>query len=96
MLALQPNVATALTETIWESGTKDALVQPVIDHLVKLGQELHKASPTCAACTPDEVLAILTDELKKEQAKGQGILNPLVSMDGKLYDQSCSASSDKV
>ena len=96
MLALQPNVATALTETVQEPGTKDALAQPVIDRLVKLGQELRKASPTRAAYAPDEVLAILTEELKKEQAKGQGILNPLVSMDGKLYDQSCGASFDKV
>ena len=88
MLALQPNVATALTEAVRESGTKDTLAQPVIDHLVKLGQELRKASPTRAAYAPDEVLSILTEELKKEQVKGQGILNPLVSMDGELFDWS--------
>ena len=55
MLALQPNVATAFTEAVWESGTKYTLVQPVIDHLVKLRQELCKVSPTHAAYAPDLV-----------------------------------------
>jgi hypothetical protein len=85
MLALQPNVGNSLTEAVQESGTKDTLAQLVIDHLVKLRQELQKALPTCAAYAPDEVLSILTEELKKEQVKGQGILNPLVSMDGGLF-----------
>lgn len=65
-----------------ETGVKDAMAQPVIDHLVKLGAELRKASPTQTAHTPDEVMAILTAELLKAQGKGDGIINPLTSMDG--------------
>lgn len=84
MTSLQPNVATTLVEAVRETGIKDALAQPVINHLVKLGAELRKASPTRSAHTPDEVMTILTDELLKAQGKGAGILNPLNSMDGML------------
>jgi hypothetical protein len=49
MMALQPNVATTLIEAVWESGVKDALAQPIIDHLVKLSQELRKVSLTHVA-----------------------------------------------
>ncbi|KAF7974716.1 hypothetical protein HWV62_11375 [Athelia sp. TMB] len=82
MTSLQPNVSTTLTNAVRETGVKDALAQPVIDHLVKLGVDLRKASPTRAAHTPDEVMAILTAELLKAQNKGAGIINPLTSMDG--------------
>lgn len=84
MTSLQPNVATTLAEAVRETGIKDALAQPVINHLVKLGAELRKASPTRSAHTPDEVMTILTEELLKAQGKGAGILNPLNSMDGML------------
>lgn len=85
MTALQPNVASTLVEAVRETGIKDALAQPVINHLVKLGAELRKASPTSAgAHSPDEVMSILTEELLKAQGKGAGILNPLNSMDGTL------------
>ncbi|KAF7965722.1 hypothetical protein HWV62_42165 [Athelia sp. TMB] len=81
MTALQPFVATTLTEAARKSGVKDSLAQPIIDHLVKLGQELRKASPEQAARSPDEIMTILADELAKAHQQG-GVLNPLVNMDG--------------
>ncbi|KAH9978409.1 hypothetical protein BJV74DRAFT_879458 [Russula compacta] len=80
--ALQPSVLTTLMEAVHSLGTKDALTQPVIDNLVKLGQQLQKNNPECAAYTPDKVQSILTDELKRAQGLGHGILNPLIDMDG--------------
>lgn len=88
MTSLQPNVATTLTEAVRQTGIKDTMAQPVIDHLVKLGADLRKASPTRAAHTPDEVMSILTEELLKAQGKGAGIINPLTSMDGKYHFES--------
>ncbi|KAF7333096.1 Carbamoyl-phosphate synthase large chain [Mycena venus] len=78
----EPNVATTLTEAVRSSGVKDALVQPIIDMLVKMGQDLRKANPNSSSYSPDEVQAILTEELKKHQQKGDGITNPLFDMDG--------------
>jgi hypothetical protein len=80
--ALQPAVTTTLTEAVRTSGTKDALAQPVIDNLVKLGQQLRKNNPERTAYTPDEVQSILTDELKRAQGRGKGIINPLMDMEG--------------
>ncbi|KAF7967502.1 hypothetical protein HWV62_34048 [Athelia sp. TMB] len=81
MTALQPNVVTSLTDAVRKSGVKDAMAQPIIDNLVKLGQDLRKASPDRAAHSPDEVLSILADELAKAHQQG-GVLNPLVNMGG--------------
>ncbi|KAH9958912.1 hypothetical protein BJV74DRAFT_799986 [Russula compacta] len=57
--ALQPAVSTTLVEAVRSSGTKDTLAQPVIDNLVKLGQQLQKNNPERAAYTLDEVQSIL-------------------------------------
>lgn len=93
MTALQPNVATTLVEAVRETGIKDAMAQPIIDHLVKLGSELRKSSPTQTAHTPDEVMAILTAELLQAQGKGAGVINPLTSMDGEYdYELRCTNS----
>lgn len=81
MTALQPGITTTLTDHIRQTGVKDTLAQPIIDNLVKLGQNLRKATPDRAAHSPDEVLSILTAELKKAQGLG-GVMNPLVDMDG--------------
>lgn len=64
------------------SQTKDTLAQPIIDNLVKLGQNLRKAAPDRAAHTPDKVLSILTEELKKVHGLG-AVMNPWIDMDGK-------------
>ncbi|KII83511.1 hypothetical protein PLICRDRAFT_58403 [Plicaturopsis crispa FD-325 SS-3] len=82
MTALQPNVSTALADAVRQSGVKDSLAQPIIERLVKIGQDLRKATPDRAAHTPDEVQSILTDELRKAQGLGSGIMNPLLAMDG--------------
>lgn len=82
MTALQPAVATTLTDAVRQSGVKDSLAQPIIENLVKLGQNLWKATPDCAAHTPDEVPSILADELKKAHSGG-GVMNSLIDMDGK-------------
>lgn len=81
LLALQPLVATALVDAVRKSGVKDAMAQPVIEKLVKLGQDLRKSTPEQAARSPDEVTAILVDELAKAHEQG-GLLNPLINMDG--------------
>lgn len=81
LTALQPSVVTTLSDAARKSGVKDAMAQPVIDKLVKLGQDLRKATPEQAARSPDEVTAILTDELTKELQRGS-VLNPLIDMDG--------------
>lgn len=73
---------TTLTDAVRKSGIKDAHAQPIIDNLVKLGQDLRKSSPDRVAYTPDEVLAILTDELKSAQSLGR-VMNPLIDMEGK-------------
>ncbi|KAJ6583645.1 hypothetical protein B0H10DRAFT_2198263 [Mycena sp. CBHHK59/15] len=82
LTALEPNVATTLTEAVRASGVKDVLAQPIIDLLVKTGQDLRKANPDGTSHSPDEVQTILTEELKKHQQKGEGITNPLFDMDG--------------
>ncbi|KAJ6513958.1 hypothetical protein DFH09DRAFT_941309, partial [Mycena vulgaris] len=41
----EPNIATILTETVCLSGVKDVFLQPIIDILVKMGQDLQKANP---------------------------------------------------
>ncbi|KAJ7494095.1 hypothetical protein FB451DRAFT_1336039 [Mycena latifolia] len=60
-------------EAVRASGVKDALAQPIIDLLVKMGQDLRKANPDGTSRSPDEVQTILTEELKKHQQKGEGI-----------------------
>ncbi|KAJ6614498.1 hypothetical protein B0H10DRAFT_1803312 [Mycena sp. CBHHK59/15] len=82
LTALEPNIATTLTEAVRSSGVKDALAQPIIDLLVKMGQDLRKANPNGSSYSPDEVQTILTEELKKHQQVGAGITNPLFDMDG--------------
>jgi hypothetical protein len=44
---------------------KDALAQPIINLLVKMGQDLQKANPEGSAYSPEEVQTTLTEELKK-------------------------------
>ncbi|KAH9967696.1 hypothetical protein BJV74DRAFT_879922 [Russula compacta] len=51
----KPAVSTTLVEAVRSSGTKDTLAQPVIDNLVKLGQQLRKNNPERAAYTLDEL-----------------------------------------
>ncbi|KAJ7017720.1 hypothetical protein C8F04DRAFT_1332361 [Mycena alexandri] len=82
LTALEPNIATTLTEAVRSSGIKDALAQPIIDSLVKMGQDLRKVNPDGSSYSPDEVQTILTEELKKHQQQGDGITNPLFDMDG--------------
>lgn len=83
--SLEPNVVTALDDAAKESGLKDQLSQPIIDSLVRLGQQLRKASPDRAAYTPDEVQSILTEELRQAHAKG-AVMNPLLDMNGKCLE----------
>jgi hypothetical protein len=80
--ALQPAVTATLADAVRTTGTKDALAQPVIDSLVKLGQQLRKGEPGHVVHTPNEVQSILTEELEKVQSLGNGIINPLIDMDG--------------
>ncbi|KAF8181413.1 hypothetical protein K438DRAFT_2169421, partial [Mycena galopus ATCC 62051] len=82
LTSLEPNIATTLTDAVRLSGVKDMLAQPIIDSLVKMGQDLRKANPDGSAHSPDEVQAILTEELIKHQKTGEGITNPLFDMDG--------------
>lgn len=84
LTSLEPDVITALDMAVRESGVKDALAQPILDLLVKMGQELRKSNPEGTAHSPDEVQAILLDELKKHQTAGDGIVNPLLDMNGEL------------
>ncbi|KAJ6632325.1 hypothetical protein B0H10DRAFT_2159621 [Mycena sp. CBHHK59/15] len=82
LTALEPNIASTLTEAVRLSGVKDAQAQPIIDILVKMGQDLRKANPMGTVHSPDEIQTILTEELKKHQRQGEGITNPLFDMDG--------------
>ncbi|KAJ7622706.1 hypothetical protein B0H17DRAFT_1151594 [Mycena rosella] len=84
LTALEPNIATTLTEAVRLSGVKDALAQPIIDTLVKMGQDLRKANPEGSPHRPNEIQTILTAELKKHQRNGEGITNPLFDMDGNI------------
>ncbi|KAJ6621770.1 hypothetical protein B0H10DRAFT_1945050 [Mycena sp. CBHHK59/15] len=70
LTAFEPNVATTLTEAVRASGVKDALAQPIIDLLIKMGQDLRKPNPDGTSHSPDEIQTILTEELKKHQQKG--------------------------
>lgn len=83
MTALQLNIVTALVDQAKDTGVKDTFAQSIIENLVKLGQQLRKASPDHAAHTPDEVQAILTKELRDAYAKG-GVMNALLTMEGYL------------
>jgi hypothetical protein len=89
--SLAPNVVTKLVEAVRDSGVKDPIAQPIIDRLVKLGQSLRKASPDRVAHMPDEVQAILTEELKKAYSKGL-VMNPLLDMDGKSHGRFASSA----
>lgn len=83
--ALEPNVVTALADSVKDSGIKDTLAQPIIDNLVKLGTQLRKTASGRDSLTPDIIQDILTNELKKANGSkpGPNIINPLVMMDGK-------------
>lgn len=85
----QPFVSTSLAETARKTGVKDTIAQPIIENLVKLGQELRKGTPEQAARSPDEIMTILADELTKAHHQG-GVLNPLIDMDGVLICRTCS------
>ncbi|KAF9522532.1 hypothetical protein CPB83DRAFT_917285 [Crepidotus variabilis] len=80
--SLEPNISTTLQESVRRSGVKDALAQPIIDLMVKLGQDLRKGDGSQPPKLPDKVQAILTEELSKHQRKGHGVINPLLQMDG--------------
>ena len=70
-----------LTDSVRETGSKDMVAQPIMEKLIKLGQDLRKASPAKA---PDEVQAILTQEVKKANDNG-GAINPLLTMDSMYH-----------
>ncbi|KAF8158144.1 hypothetical protein B0H34DRAFT_782741 [Crassisporium funariophilum] len=55
----KPNVATALSDGVKETGIKDALAQPIIDNLVKLGAQLRKTAPGCVDISQDTPTEIL-------------------------------------
>ena len=83
MTALEPNVATTLNDAISGSGIKDTFAQPIIEHLVKLGQQLRKGSGDGSALSPGDVLTNLTEELKKiHTLSGGAVMNPLLHMSG--------------
>ncbi|KAJ6621012.1 hypothetical protein B0H10DRAFT_1945650 [Mycena sp. CBHHK59/15] len=81
--------------TVRLSGIKDTLAQPIIDALVKMGQDLQKVNPDGSSYSLDEVQAILTEELRKHQQKGEGITNPLFDMDGKYTDRNITHNSSQ-
>lgn len=93
MTALEPGVTKPLAEAVRDSGIKDALAQPIIDRLVKMGQELRRADPGKSALAPDKVQAILLEELKKA---GPGCINPLLSADGKYTSHVVNAQLGSV
>lgn len=95
LTALEPNIASTLTDAVRQSGIKDALAQPIIDILVKMGQDLRKANPDSSTYSPDEVQTILTEELKKHQQQGEGITNPLFDMDGESSHHSTVSIDNK-
>ena len=83
MTALEPNVATTLNDAISGSGIKDTFAQPIIKHLVKLGQQLRKGSGDGSVLSPGDVLTNLTEELKKiHTSSGGAVMNPLLHMSG--------------
>ncbi|KAJ6535243.1 hypothetical protein DFH09DRAFT_1249927 [Mycena vulgaris] len=77
---LKRNIATTLTEAVRWSGVKDVFAQPIIDILVKMGQDLQKTNVEGSSYSPDEIQTILTEDLKKDQKRGEGITNPLIDM----------------
>ncbi|KAJ7104555.1 hypothetical protein C8R43DRAFT_1092206 [Mycena crocata] len=49
----EPNISTTLTDAARLSGIKDTLAQPIIDSLVKMGQDLRKANPNGSSYSVD-------------------------------------------
>ncbi|EIW74161.1 hypothetical protein CONPUDRAFT_170321, partial [Coniophora puteana RWD-64-598 SS2] len=80
--AKEPGATTKLTELSRTSGIKDMVAQPILESVIKLGQNLRKSSPGQAAYTPNEIEAILTEEIKKARSSSRGGINPLIEMDG--------------
>ena len=90
MTALKPNVATTLSDAVSGSGIKDTFAQPIIERLVKLGQQLRKGSADGSMLSPGDVLTNLTEELKKIHASSGGaVMNPLLHMPGMNHDSRC-------
>lgn len=84
MRALDKEAATPIERLVRESGVKDTLAQPIINNLIKLGNELRKRTAGKSAHSTDEVRVILATELEKVHSKG-GVINPLLDMDGTLF-----------
>ena len=90
MTALEPNVATTLSDAISGSGIKDMIAQPIIERLVKLGQQLRKGSSDGSTLSPGDVLTNLTEELKTIHASSGGaVMNPLLHMPGMDHNSRC-------
>jgi len=87
MVALEPNVATTLSDTISGSSIKDVFAQPIIERLIKLGQQLRKGSADGSMLSPGNVLTNLMEELKKIHASSGGaVMNPLLHMPGMVHN----------
>ena len=90
MTALEPNVMTTLNDAVSGSGIKDLFSQPIIERLIKLGQQLRKGSGDGSMLSPGDVLANLTEELKKIHASSGGaVMNPLLHMPGMDHNSRC-------
>ena len=89
MTALEPNVATTLSDTISGSGIKDLFAQPIIERLIKLGQQLRKGSGDGSTLSPSDVLTNLTEELKAIHASSGAVMNPLLHMPGMDHNSRC-------
>ncbi|KAI5989186.1 hypothetical protein F5J12DRAFT_907657 [Pisolithus orientalis] len=87
MMALEPNIASALNDAVTGSGIKDMIAQPIIKHLVKLGQQLWKGSVDRLPLSPSDALTNLTEELKKiHTSSGGAVMNPLLNMPDTLTE----------
>ncbi|EIW74429.1 hypothetical protein CONPUDRAFT_160132 [Coniophora puteana RWD-64-598 SS2] len=80
-VAYESGASTKLAESSRASGVKDPIAQPILDSMIKIGQEIRKNNPhRVAKATPEEVQALLDAELRKARSRGS-VINPLLQMD---------------
>ncbi|TFK45608.1 hypothetical protein OE88DRAFT_1715312 [Heliocybe sulcata] len=69
-----------LKDAMTATGVKDSFATPLINRLIAMGKTLRRSTEDRAALTPEEVNALLTEELMKH--KNAPVVNPLLTLKG--------------
>ncbi|TFK51166.1 hypothetical protein OE88DRAFT_1735116 [Heliocybe sulcata] len=80
IMATRAGAEKGLKDAVTSTGVKDSFATPIISRLIQLGKVMQRGTDLRKALSPEDVNAILTDELKKY--KDLPTMNPLLLLDG--------------